>query len=141
MTRTLISLLVSIALAQSLCAATAADLVGVWVVDTDATWVKLQTLPQLSGLSAEQKVTAKDMLVTQLASVQFTFTVDKLISNMGGQNKTETYKVAASTDAGITCEGTDELGVITRSLVKVSGNTMNITNAAEPTQEIVLKRK
>jgi hypothetical protein len=33
------------------------------------------------------------------------------------------------------------LPVTTRSRVKVLGNTMIITNAADPTQEIVLKRK
>ncbi len=135
------ALVLTLVVTQSLSAASVDDLVGEWTVDTALTWEKLQGLPQLSALTAEQKASAKDMLVAQLATVQFTFTTTTLVSNAGGQNKSETFKIIATTDAGLTCESTDEQGAVTRSLVKPSGNTLSISNLADPTQVIILKRK
>ena len=134
-------LLLCLALVQPLSAATASDLVGKWTVDTALTWEKMQALPQLSGLSAEQKAMAKSMFVSQIGIAEFTFTSTTLVSNMGGQKKSETYKVVDTSDAGITCESTDELGVTTRSVVKISQDTLSITNAADPLQVVILKRK
>jgi hypothetical protein len=126
---------------SSLMAATANDLVGTWTVDTALTWDKMQALPQLSALSAEQKAMAKTMFVSQIGIAEFTFTSTTLTSNLGGVKKSESYKVIDSTPAGITCESTDELGAVTRSVVQIEHNILSISNLADPTQIVILKRK
>ncbi len=128
-------------LTSSVTAATVNDLVGTWTVDTALTWDKMQALPQLSSLSAEQKAMAKTMFVSQIGIAEFTFTSTTLNSNLGGVKKSESYKVIGSTPAGITCESTDELGTVTRSVVQIEHNILTISNVADPTQVVILKRK
>jgi hypothetical protein len=134
-------LLLCFSLTPSLMAATVNDLVGTWTVDTALTWDKMQALPQLSSLSAEQKAMAKTMFVSQIGIAEFTFTSTTLTSNLGGVKKYESYKIIDSTPAGITCESTDELGAVTRSVVQIEHNVLIISNLADPLQVVILKRK
>jgi hypothetical protein len=124
-----------------LAAATAAgDLVGIWVMDADATWEKLKTNPTVAAVPAEQLPLVKQTFMAQMAAMTFEFTPDKLSVHTGTEVKTEAYVVLRTDGNALVTESTTTDGKKEQSKVEVDGAKMTLTNLGDGTTAI-LKRK
>ena len=139
--RLLATALLLAAASLPLAAATAADLVGTWTVDADATWDKLKDLPQLKALAPEHAALAKSTFATQSAGMSFTFTADRITTTTAGVKREETYVIVSTTGDTIVAEGTDEQGKKERSEIRFEGDRMILTSVSDPLQKVVLKKK
>ena len=124
-----------------LAAATAKDLVGAWVLDVEATWTKLQALPELKALPPEAIPIAKSAFVTQATGMTWTFTEDRVTSMVGGVKQEETYIVLAESGDTLTTESTAADGKKERSTVRLVDGGMELTPDSNPLAKVVLKRK
>lgn len=139
--RLILAALLLIAGVLPLAAANAKDLIGTWVVDVDATWLKLKDLPELKALPPEMVGTVKSAFAAQGAGMTFTFT-DKLLTTMvAAVKREESYIVVSSDSDSITTESTDQEGKKERSVVKFVDGAMELTSVSDPTKKVVLKRK
>jgi hypothetical protein len=129
------------AAALPLAAATAKDLIGTWVMDTDATWEVLKDLPQIKALPPELNAAAKSALVTQSAGMSFVFTADRLTTTTAGVKRDETYTVVATEGDTITTESVDDQGHKERSVIRFENGRMILTSVSDPMQKAVLKKQ
>ncbi len=115
MLRHLACLVLSIAMiaatGAALGAATAKDLIGSWVVDTDATWEVVSKDPamaqQLKSIPADQQGAVKSMVLAQMAKLRIDVTADKATTTApDGSIEENPYKVAKIDGDVITVEGT-----------------------------------
>ncbi len=127
--------------ARGLSAASADDLVGTWVVDTEATWDKLKALPEMAAVAANQVETVKAAFTTQFSTASFEFTTEKLVSTVNGEKKEESYTVTKTDGDTLYTDDTAADGKVSHSKVLVAKDKLELTNVAEPTQTVVLKRK
>ena len=141
MTRLFLTLLLSVLTTSLVMAATAKDMVGTWLVDTEATWNKLKDLPQMKALPPEMAATAKSAFATQSGGMMFTFTEDRITTAVAGVKREETYVIISVDGDTITAEGTDPEGKKERSLIRFVEGGMELTSASDPMQKVVLKRK
>jgi len=139
--RALLALLLLVGLYAPLAAATAKELVGNWGIDVEATWTKLQGLPEMKSLPPETAKVAKAAFVTQAAGMVWTFTEDRVTTMVGGMKHEETYVVISEAGDTITTESTSAEGVKERSLIRLIDGGMELTPAANPLAKVVLKRK
>ncbi len=98
--------------AAPLAAATAADLIGAWVVDTDATWGGMATDPkmaeQMKAMSPDQQTTMKRMMASQMGLMTFAITADKAkVTKPDGSVEENGYKVTKIAGDVISIENTD----------------------------------
>ena len=118
-------------------AATVADLIGVWMVDADATWEKLKTQPQFAAAKPEQVTQMKAMFASMICEA----TNDKMISSMAGQKKEETYVVIKTEDGSLVTETTDAAGKKEKTKHEfLKDGSMLITNVDNPGQQMVMKK-
>ncbi len=94
-----------------LAAATAADLIGSWVVDTDATWEAFAADPkvgeQIKSMPADQQAMMKQSMGMQFAKMRFDITADKaLLTKPDGKVEENSYKVSKIDGDVITIEDT-----------------------------------
>ena len=139
-----LGLLLCLLASPHLLAASAADLIGHWSVDGDATWKRIQLTPaiasKLSGLAPEMIDQINSVMLTQVAGTSFQFTSDTLISISNGVRREEHYSIASISGATITTDTLDDQGKASKSTVTVGKDVLEIANAADPTQVVVLKR-
>lgn len=124
-----------------LAAATAKDLVGVWTLDVEATWVGLQGLPELKALPPEAAKMAKSALTAQGAGMTWTFTENKVTSVVNGAPQEETYVVISENGDTIVTESTSAEGKKERSTIRLIDGGMTLIPDANPLAKVVLKRK
>jgi hypothetical protein len=134
-------LILSWSAAAELGAASSADLAGTWVVDTDATWERLKKIPEVAALPPEQLPLVKSTYEGQFKTATFSFTADKLVATVNGERKEEAYKITRTEGDALYTEDTSSDGKVTHSRIDVGSNQLVVTNTADPTQAIVLKRK
>lgn len=125
-------------------AASVTDLIGMWTVDGDATWQRLQHSPQiaskLTGLPAEMVDQIKSAMLTQINATSFQFTSDKLISTTNGLRREERFTISATNGNVLTADCIDDQGKASQSTVTVGKDQLEISNVADATQVVVLKR-
>jgi hypothetical protein len=130
--------------APQLQGASAADLVGSWTVDGDATWDSLRNSPevskQLTGLAPEMIEQVKSAMLTQVAATTYQFTTDKLISVANGLRREESYKISATSGNVLTADCIDDQGKASQSKVTVTKDRLEIQNTAKPEEVVFLKR-
>lgn len=138
MSRILASLIcLCLAFATQAYAATAADLIGSWSVDADATWDKMKAQPQFAAAKPEQVTQVKAMF----GSMSYEITKDKMISSMAGQKKEETYTVSKGEGDSLVTESTDAVGKKEKSKVEfLKDGSLLLTNLDNPAQQMVLKK-
>lgn len=138
MSRFLASLIcLCLAFATQAHAATAADLIGSWSVDADATWEKMKIVPQFAALPPEKVPQIKAMF----AAMNYEVTKDKMISTANGQKKEETYTVTKGEGDTLITESTDAAGKKEQTKVEfLKDGSMVLTNLANPAQQMVLKK-
>jgi hypothetical protein len=131
----------ALSLAFHLSAATATDIQGEWIADGAATWASMKSAPQIVGLPPEQQKMIQEMILTQSASMGFTVTADKFISNQGEQKKEVSYKVTGITGDKISTDGTDASGKVEKIDLILKDGTLSLSNMDQPGVQMVLKRK
>lgn len=131
----------ALSLALHLSAATATDIQGEWIADGAATWASMKSAPQIVGLPPEQQKMIQEMILTQSASMGFTVTADKFISNQGEQKKEVSYKVTGITGDKISTDGTDASGKVEKIDLILKDGTLSLSNMDQPGVQMVLKRK
>ncbi len=139
--RVIILMLLLATSALPLAAATVKDLVGTWVVDVDATWLKLKDLPEVKALPPEMSAAVKSAFAAQGAGMTFTFTENLLTTTIAAVKREESYIVVASDSDSITTESTDQEGKKERSVVKFVDGAMELTSVSDQAKKVVLKRK
>jgi hypothetical protein len=139
-----LAVLLALGLAPLLHGAGAADLVGSWSVDGDATWDGLRKSPQISkqlaGLAPEMVEQVKSTMLTQVAATTYQFTTDKLISVVNGLRREESYKIIATAGNVLTADCLDDQGKASQSKVTVGKDRLEIANTANPDEVVFLKR-
>ena len=131
----------ALSLALRVSAVTVNDMQGEWIADGAATWASMKNAQQIVALPSEQQKMIQEMILTQSASMGFTVTADKLISNQGEQKKEVSYKITGVTGDKISTDGTDASGKVEKIDITVKGDVLIISNADQPTVQMVLKRK
>jgi hypothetical protein len=126
---------------QHLAAVTAADMLGTWQVDTDATWERLKKMPVVTGLSADQVSQVKAALIEQFKNAVFEFTAGKLTVQVGGENKQESFVVSKIDGESIYTDDTASDGKVTHSRVDVIADELVVNDIESPSEIIVLRRK
>lgn len=124
-----------------LAAASAKDLVGTWGLDVEATWAKLQALPEIKALPPEAAKIAKSAFLTQGAGMVWVFTEDRVTSTVNGVKQEETYIVLTEAGDTITTESTTADGKKERSTIRLIDGGMELTPESNPLAKVVLKRK
>jgi hypothetical protein len=131
-------------LVSRLTAASSADLIGTWAVDGEATWNRLQSSPQiagkLTGLPPDMIEQIKGTMLAQTAGTVFQFTNDTLISTSAGVKREEHFTISATKGEVLTADCRDDQGKTSQSTITVGRNQLEISNVADPTQVVVLKR-
>ncbi len=122
-------------------AAQAADLVGTWSVDVDATWDHLKKMPEVTALSSEQAAQVKTMLIDQMKSAVFTFSADTLTSDASGVKKEEKYTVTRTDGDTLYTTDTAADGHVGHSQIDVAAKRLTITNSDKPSEIVVLVRQ
>lgn len=138
MSRILSSLIcLCLAFATQAHAATAADLIGVWSVDAEATWDKMKALPQFAAAKPEQVTQMKAMF----NAMGYEVTKDKMISTMAGQRKEDSYTVSKVEGDSLVTDSTDAAGKKEQTKVEfLKDGSLLLTNLANPAQVMVLKK-
>lgn len=118
-------------------AATAADLVGSWSVDPDATWEKMKSVPQFAALPPEKVPQIKAMF----AGMSYEVTKDKITATVNGQTKEEAYVVLKVEGDTLVTESTNAAGKKEQTRNEfLKDGTLVLTNLANPAQQMVLKK-
>jgi hypothetical protein len=122
-------------------AASAKDMIGVWTVDPEATWLKLKDLPELKALPPEYASTAKSAFMAQAGNMIFTISDTTITTTINGQKKEEKYVVESINGDTITAMGTDETGKKEQSRIQFVDGKMELGSVSDPNKKVVLKRK
>lgn len=116
----------------------AADLIGTWTVDVDATWGRMTVAqPQLAELPLDQSKGIKDTL----AGISYEVTKDKMIIVINDRKKEEPYTVTKGDGDSLIAESTDANGMTTKSRVEfLQGGRMMLINLLKTDQQMVYKK-
>jgi len=140
----LLAALLALAMAPQLHGAGAADLVGVWNVDGEATWDSLrksaQLTKQLANVPPEMVEQIKATVLIQVAATTYQFTTDKLTTISNGLRREESYTISATNGNVLTADCLDDQGKSSQSKVTVGKDRLELINTASPDEVIILKR-
>jgi hypothetical protein len=120
------------------------DLVGLWVIDGEASWEKTRTVPMLvktiasAGLSGLTLIKADFLMKT--AAICCQFTDDKLITSQNGVRREMGYTITAISGNVLTTDIVDDQGKRDHSTITVTKNRLEVADADRPGDVYILYR-
>lgn len=120
------------------------DLIGVWVIDGDATWESLRKNPaiaqELKGLTPEYDQQAMSIYLAEAAPSSLQFTTDKAIRIRNGARHENRYTITASDGNVFTASCTTEQGEAYRSMITITSGQLKVIESTLPNMVMYFKR-